>query len=245
MAAGGERQEARRAGDAGPGGDRPQRVWVVGFQHDRGGQAERGQDRLGQRGCAIQHSDVVARLGASQRHHPGGAIGEGGGEQFQPGLGYLVQVQRQHIGRQAAAEAGGGFDQGLAMVFVMQQHHRIAAAGGGVGGDHHAHPRDHRFRRRHGVGGSPCGADRGAGAAAGADRGVDRHVVAVRRDGAGGAEIEAAGAADLLAAAVRAQVFGEADIGRLVEGADQAGGVEDQLFHQFRVRRVAAQVAWA
>ena len=82
-------------------------------------------------------------------------------------------------------------------------------------------------------------------AAAGANLRIDRHVIAVRRDGAGRAQVEAAAATDDLGARMRAQVCGEIDVARLVEGAGEIARLEHRAQHGCRIARVGAQIAVA
>ena len=70
-------------------------------------------------------------------------------------------------------------------------------------------------------------------------------MVAGRRDGARRADVEATGAAGDARARMGAQAVGELDEFRLVEGADQLHGVEDDALDGGPVARVGAKVAAA
>ena len=119
------------------------------------------------------------------------------------------------------------------------------AAGLAIGGEQGPQPAHQRIGRRQRIGGRAGRADGGALAAAGADMGVDRHVVAGGRDRAGRAEVEAAVAADDAGARMRADVLGEGDVARLVEGADEIARLEHRAQHRGRIARIGAQIAVA
>ena len=71
--------------------------------------------------------DVVARLGAQQEAHRARAIGKRRGDRFEADLGHLVDRERQHVRRQAVAEARERVDQRRAVRLVVQQHDRGCA----------------------------------------------------------------------------------------------------------------------
>ena len=81
--------------------------------------------------------------------------------------------------------------------------------------------------------------------AAGANSRIDRHVIAVRRNGAGRTQIEAAAAADDLGARMCAQILGKIDVARLVEGAGEIARLEHGAQHRRRIARIGAQIAVA
>ena len=164
---------------------------------------------------------------------------------LEPDLRDFVDGERQRVGGQAVAEARQRVDQRRAMRVVVDQHDRLRAAGFAIGGEQRAQPAHQRVGRRQRIGGGAGRADGGALPATGADMGVDRDVIAGGRDGAGRAEVEAAGAADDLGARMRAEVLGEGDVARLVEGADEVARLEHRLEHGGRIAGVGAQVAVA
>ena len=136
-------------------------------------------------------------------------------------------------------------DQLGAVGLVVQQHDRVLAAGLAIGREQHAKLAHQRVGRRQRVGRGAGRTGRGALAAAGADLRVDRDVIAGRRDRAGRAEIEAAVAADDLRARMRAEILGEGDVARLVEGADEIARLQHGAQHRGRIARIGAQIAVA
>ena len=174
-----------------------------------------------------------------------GAEGEGGGQGFDAELGDGVDLEGDHSGGQSWAEAGGQVDQRVAVLGVMDQDDGVAASGVVVGQEKGAQAFEQRFGARQGVGGGSRGADGGAGTAAGADERVDGDVVAVRRDGSGRADVQAAGAAGLLVAGMGAQLGAVIDVAGLVEFSDQIGELEDRLLDFGRVAGVGAEIAVA
>ena len=82
-------------------------------------------------------------------------------------------------------------------------------------------------------------------AAACTNIGVDGHVVAGGRDGAGRAEIEAAGAADDPRAGMRAQVVVEGDVAWLFKAADEVARLQNRLQHGGRTAGIGAQITIA
>ncbi len=181
----------------------------------------------------------------SRQPHRRRAIGERRRDRFEPDLRHLVDGERQHVGRQPVAEARERVDQRRAVRVVVHEHDRLRAAGLAIGGEQRAQPAHQRVGRRQRIGGGAGRADGGALSAAGADMRVDRHVIAGGRDRAGRAEIEAAGAADDVGARMRAEVLGEGDVARLVEGADEVARLEHRLEHRGRVAGIGAQIAVA
>ena len=131
------------------------------------------------------------------------------------------------------------------MRIVVNQHDGTFAAGLAVGGEQGAQLAHQRVRRRQRVAGGARRADGGALAAAGADIRIDLNVVAVRRDGAGRAKIEAAAATDDARARMRAKVFGKLDVARLVESAGEIARAQDRFQNCRRIAGVGAQIAVA
>ena len=136
-------------------------------------------------------------------------------------------------------------DQRRAVGVVMQQQDRMRAAGLAIGREQRAQLADQRIGRRQRIGGGAGRAGGGALSAAGADVGIDQDVIAVRRDRAGRAKVEAARAAHDLRARMRAQVLGEFDVARLVERAGEIGGTHDGAQHRGGIVRVGAHITIA
>src|SRR5260370_1216809 len=145
----------------------------------------------------------------------------------------------------AAAVARDGVDHFGAGARVVHEKRRPPSAGAVIGAQQRAQPLAERARCRQRVG---CGAGRAdtvAGAATTAEIGVDRHGVAIGADRRGGADIEAARAAGLARARMRAQRGGEIDIARLLELADEIDEVEERPLHRGRIVRIRPQIAVA
>ena len=185
-------------------------VGIVGLDGCRGtiAVAEGREDGLGQRQRLAQAGGIVTRLGAQQQAHVRGAVGEGGGDRLEADLGDLVDGERQHVGWQAVAIAGGGVDQ-----LARRARRRAAAApasvaaGRAIGGEQRADRADELVGRRKGIAHRAGRAGGAARAAAAADVGIDRDVIVRRRDRAGRAQVEAARAAGDARARMRAQVL--------------------------------------
>ena len=187
----------------------------------------------------------MTRPRPKQEPHGGCAIGEGGGDAFQPELGHLVDLERQHLRRQSVAEPRQRIDQRHAMGLVVHQHDRSLSARLAVGRQHRAQLAHQRILRRNRVGGRAGRAGGRALAAAGADVRIDRHVIPGRRDRRRRTEIEAARAAGALRAGMRAQRSVVGDVTRLLEGADEVARPEDRLQHRGGIAGIGAQIAVA
>ena len=96
------------------------------------------------------------------------------------------------VGGQAAPETGGERDYLGAVPVVMDQKPRSRAAGFAVGARQRRQLREDMARRRRVIADRAGRAGRRAGAATGADRGGDLHMLAHRRDRAGGAKVKTA-----------------------------------------------------
>ncbi len=131
------------------------------------------------------------------------------------------------------------------MVAIMEEHHPVRPARLAVGLQQQLELADQRIGGRQRVARGACRTRGGAGAAAGADFRVDGDMIAVRRDGACRAKVEAAGAARHLRARMGAEIGLEVDVARFVERADEVGGVVDRALHGCRVARVGTKVAGA
>ncbi len=82
--------------------------------------------------------DVVARLRAQQQAHRRRAIGERGGDGFEADLRHFVDGERQHVRRQAIAEARERVDQRRAVrVVVHAARPACVAAGLAIGAEQH------------------------------------------------------------------------------------------------------------
>ena len=184
-------------------------------------------------------------LGRRQHDDMLGAEGERRGQRVVAELQHGKERQRQHVGRQALAQPGHGGDQGAAVLLVVEQHDGPRAAGASVGLEQCAQTRHQIAALGIGVADRSRRAHRAAVAAAAAERGIDGDMVAVGRDGAGRAIVEAVAAADLLAAGVRADAGVVADIERLLELADQVRHPEHGARHGGGVARVDVQIAVA
>ena len=66
----------------------------------------------------------MARLCAQQEPHRRRAVGESGGDGFEPDLGDFVDRERQDMRRQTVAETRQRIDQRRAMRVVMDEHDR-------------------------------------------------------------------------------------------------------------------------
>ena len=94
------------------GGERrAERVGIVGLDESRASRSRGCQDRRGKRNGLPQSGKVVARLCPHQQPHGARAIGERGGNGFEPDLRHLVDAERQHVGGQARAVARQSIDQ--------------------------------------------------------------------------------------------------------------------------------------
>ena len=145
--------------------------------------------------------------------------------------------------RQPVTESSQRIDQRRTVCIIVHQQNRLLATGLPEGNQHCAQPAQKRLRRWHRIGGGAGWTGRRALAAAGADVGIDGHMVASWRDGARGAEIEAARAADDPGARMGAQSGVEHDIPGLFEGADEVSRAEDRSPHRGGVAGIGAQIA--
>jgi len=118
----------------------------------------------------------------------------------------------------------------------------LRAAGFAVGAEQRAQASQQRVGRRQRVGRGAGRAGGGALAAAGANLRIDRHVIAVRGDGTGRAEVEAAAATDDLGARMRAQILGEINVARLVECPGEIARLEHRAQHHRGIARICAQI---
>src|SRR4051794_23247559 len=84
--------------------------------------------------------------------------------------------------------------------------------------------------------------DRCALATTSANIGVDRDVIAGRHNRTGGTEIETAIAADDLRARMRADIFGESNVARLVEIADKIARLQYRLEYRGRIVGISTQI---
>ena len=224
-----------------------ERLRIVGFErrHALRPEAQAREDRLRQRERLAQACHVVARLCPQQQAHRRRAVGEGGGDGFEADLRHLVDRKRQDIRGQAVAEARERVDQRRAVGVVVKQHDRLRAAGVAIAREQRAQLAHQRVRRRQRIGRRAGRADRGALAATGADIGVDGDRIAGGRDRARRAEIEAARAADDARARMGAEVGGEVDVARFVEGADEIARLQYGLEHGGAIAGIGAQIAGA
>ena len=184
-------------------------------------------------------------LAACHDRDAAGAIGKRRRQHLRPELRHFIDAQRKHMGRQAGAEPRQGVDDFLAVLAVMKQHDGVASTRLAVGLQQRPQPPHQGIRARQCVGCCAGRTNRCARTAAGAYIGVDRDRIPVRRDRAGGAQIEASRASGNRRARVRAERFLEIDEARLVEGADEAAGVRDRALDGSLVARIGAQIARA
>ena len=164
------------------------------------------EDRIRQHDALPQSGDIMAWAPAKQKPQRGCAISEGGGDALETGLRHLIDSKREHICRQPVTEPRQRVDQRRAMGLVMQQHDRPLAAGFAIGRQHGPQLAHQRICRRHRIGSRAGRADGRTLATTGAQIRIDAHMVARRRNGAGGAKIEAARAAGNLRARMGAEV---------------------------------------
>ena len=143
---------------------------------------------------------------AEKNPQRGCTIGEGGGDALETGLRHFIDGKREHICGQPVTKPRQRVDQRRAMDLVMQQHHRPLAAGFAIGQQHGPQLSHQRIRRRHRIGSRAGRTDGRTLATTGAQIRIDAHMVARRRNGAGGAKIEAARAAGNLRARMGAEV---------------------------------------
>ncbi len=224
-----------------------ERVRIVGLD---GGDAalaktQTFEDRIGKRDGAVQSGDVVTRTRAQQEADAGRTIGERRRDRLEPDLRDFIDLHRDHIFRQAVAMARQRVDHAEAVVGVMDQEQRLRPARLAIGGEQHAQFAHQRIGRRHGIARSAGRTHSRALAAAGADQRIDRNMIAIGRNRAGRTQIEAAAAADDLGARMRAEIFGENNVARLVEGADEIARLEHDAQHRGRIARIGAQIAVA
>ena len=187
----------------------------------------------------------MARLGADQHSHRGCAIGNGARDGFQSDLRDLVDLDGQHVRRQSVAVPRKRVNQRAAVLSIMEHDDGLRAARLTIGRKQSAQFPQQRVRRRQRVGGGARRACGGALAAAGADMRVDGDMIAGGRNRAGRAEIETAPAADDLRARMRAQVFREIDVARLVERAGQVARFEHGAKNGGRIAGIGAQITVA
>jgi hypothetical protein len=131
------------------------------------------------------------------------------------------------------------------MRLVMQQHNGLRTARLRVSREQRAQLAQQGIGGRQRVGSSTRRAHRGALAAPGAHVGIDGNMVSGGRDRTGGAEVEAAAAADNARARMRAELLREFDVARLVERADEIARLEHGAQRARRVLGVGAQIAVA
>ena len=127
----------------------------------------------------------------------------------------------------------------------MDEQDRGFSAGLAIAGEQCAQSAHEHVGGRQRISSRAGRADGGALPAAGADVVIDRHVIAGGRDGAGRAEIEAAGAADDLGAGMSAEILGEGDVAGLVEGTDEIACLEHGAKHGRRIAGIGPQIAVA
>src|SRR6516225_385563 len=182
------RFEARGAPDARAGPQRPQRIaeceGIVGLDRRDAGcvKPETGEYRLCQRYRLVEARWIVARLGAQQNPHCRRAIGEGGGDAFEPDLRHLVDDERQYVPREAVAVPGERIDHRAAVRLVVEQQDRRCAARLAINREQCTQFAQQRIGGRQGVTRGTGRTDRGALAAAGADLRVYRDMIAVWYD---------------------------------------------------------------
>ena len=157
----------------------------------------------------------------------------------------LIDCNRQHIGGQSIPETRQRIDQKSAVAIVVQKYNGALAAGVAVGGQQGAHLAHQGIGRRQRIGCRTSGTNRGALAAARADLSIDCHVVARRRDGAGGTQIETASATHDARARMGTKVVGKVDVAGLLEAADETTGVQYGFEHRRRIVRGGANIAIA
>ena len=205
-----------------------QRIGIVGLDccNARAIEAETGKDRFGQRDRLVQAGDIMARLGADQHSYRGRAIGNGARDGLQPDLRDLVDLDGQHVRRQSVAVPRQRVDQRAAVLGIMKHDDGLRAASLAIGRKQSPQFPQQRVRWRQRIGRGARRAGGGALPASRADMRVNGDVIAGGRNGAGRAEIETAPAADDLRARMRAQVFREIDVARLVERAGQVARFE-------------------
>ncbi len=189
----------------------PKRIRIVGLDgcDARAGKAEAGKDRLRQRDGLGEAGHVVARLGANEEAHRRRAISKRAATASSPTcVTSLTCTGNTFAGKPSPWRASASINSPPCSA-SWNITHRLLAAGFAVGAEQRAQFAQQRIGRRQGVGRGAGRAGGGALAAAGANLRIDRHMIAVRRDGAGRTEIEAAAAADDLGARMRAQILGE------------------------------------
>ena len=207
--------------------------------------AEPAEHRLGIGELRLEAGELVPPSRRHQNQQPLGAVGQSAKDRVQAELGHLVERERDHARRQAAAEAADQRDHLAAVRFVMDQQRRVLAAALPVGEQKRAQALEDRGRRRIGVGRGTGRADAVAGAAAAAEIGVDRDHVAGRLDRGRRADLEAAGAAGAPRARMGAELGLELDVARLLELADQIGQIEQRALDRRGIAGVGLEIAVA
>jgi len=206
---------------------------------------EARQCRLRQLGLLAQSVELIAARRRRENDDAARAIGDRGGQRVEADLGDLIDRERKNPRRQAAPVARHGADQAVAMVSVVDQQHRIHAAGRSIGAQQRAQPPIQNIAGGHCIGSRSGRAYAGAPAAPGAEMVVEGHDIAGRRYRRCRTDIDTAAAADHRVARMGADIFIVIDIDRLIEFADQIGGVEQRPLNLGRAGRVGAQIAVA
>ncbi len=191
--------------------------------------AEPGRNRFRHRDLTGKAFDLVLLGARSHDDDTIGAIGQGGYQEIEADLGYLVHFERQHMRRQAAAETRHRLNGGGSMARVVNQHNGALAPGFGEARQQGSQPAQQRFRGRRRISGRPGRTDAVARTAAAAQIGIDGDVVAIRFDGGGRADVQAAGTARHTAARMGAEFFVKIDIAGLFELPHHIGDVQHCL----------------
>ena len=203
---------------------------------------------------ALRHSHLLHERGAvlrcffmgEQHHDLACAIGHGREPQLHAHTGGVPQGHRHHAGGHALHDAqlrssAQLVEQGLAFVLAVQQQGGVPPTRGLVGRQQGADLGTLLCRAWVSVGQCARGASRGASAAAHAQIGVDHDLLAafVRAHGFGRANVDAGAAADLLVAAVCAELLFVGKKAGLFKFTHQLAHLEQRL----QVLPVPAEVA--
>ncbi len=158
---------------------------------------------------------------------------------------HLVHQKRDHIRRQAAPVAGREADHFRAGFAVMHQQARGAAARIAECARQCRQPAEEEIHRRIGIRCRPGRADGRAPSAARADPGIDADGIAIGRNRAGGADVEAAAAPGLPGARTGADQGIEADVEGLFEAALHRCRLPGGAGDGNRIAGIGAQIAIA
>ncbi len=219
------------------------RIGMIQHHHTGAAITQTLSKYLNQLDLAFQTGGLAGIARPGQDDDPLCAVAQGDGQEVEADLGDLVYREGQDMRRQSAAHPRHEGDHLLAMVGVMHQQNRRGAVGVTIGIQKQLHPVEKEVSGGQLVFRRAGRADTGATAAAGADMRINHNLVVAGGDGPGRADIQAPGAAGLLAASMHTYLWIVSYIPGLLELADQIGDVEQSLLNGSRVSGVGMEIA--